>query len=152
MKDKPKIFIGADHNGFDLKNLIAEYLTRGGYDVTDCGDTERHPDDDYPQFAAQVINAMIGDPSYDVRGILLCGSGQGMCIAANRYNGVRAIIGYNQDVARIGRNDDDSNVICLPAHELDMEQAAAIINTWLMTPFAGAPRFKRRIKEVDELN
>lgn len=151
MKDKPKIFIGADHNGFDLKALLGEYLERGGYEVVDCGDTERHPDDDFPQFASRVVNAMAGDPSYDVRGILLCGSGQGMCMAANRFKGIRAVLGYNQEAARSSRNDDDSNVLCLPAHELDMESAAGIIATWLMTPFAGAPRFKRRIREIDEL-
>lgn len=151
MKDKPKIFIGADHNGFDLKALLGEYLERGGYEVVDCGDTERHPDDDFPQFASRVVNAMAGDPSYDIRGILLCGSGQGMCMAANRFKGIRAVLGYNQEAARSSRNDDDSNVLCLPAHELDMESAAGIIATWLMTPFAGAPRFKRRIREIDEL-
>lgn len=133
MKDKPKIFIGADHNGFDLKALLGEYLERGGYEVIDCGDAERHPDDDFPQFASRVINAMAADPSYDVRGILLCGSGQGMCMAANRFKGIRAVLGYNQEAARSSRNDDDSNVLCLPAHELDMESAAGIIAVVVMT-------------------
>ncbi len=151
MNERPKIFIGADHNGFDLKSTLGEYLRRGGYVVEDCGDVEQHPDDDFPQFAGKVVHAMIADPSYEVRGILLCASGQGMCMAANRFKGIRAVLGYNQDAARTSRNDDDSNILCLPAHELDLEKAAAIVNTWLMTPFAGAPRFKRRIKELDEL-
>lgn len=148
---KPKIFIGADHNGFELKAKLGEYLRRGGYEVTDCGDVQLHPDDDYPQFASRVVLAMTEDPSYEVRGILLCGSGQGMCIAANRYKGIRAVLGYDQDSVRYSRNDDDSNVLCLPAHILDMETAAGIMNAWLMTPFAGAPRFKRRIQELDLL-
>jgi len=147
----PKIFIGADHNGFELKASLAEYLRRGGYEVVDEGGTERHPDDDYPQFAARVINAMAEDPSSDVRGILLCGSGQGMCMAANRFKRVRAVLGYSQEAARSSRNDDDSNVICLPANELDLEKSVAIVHTWLMTPFAGAPRYKRRIIQMDEL-
>lgn len=149
--EKPKIFIGADHNGFELKAKLGDYLQRGGYEVIDCGDGERHPDDDFPQFAAKVVQAMSEDPSYDVRGILLCGSGQGMCMAANRYKGIRAVLGYSQEAARSSRNDDDSNILCLPAHDLDMEASVGIINVWLMTPFAGAPRFKRRIREMDEL-
>ncbi len=146
-----KIFIGADHNGFDLKKTLAEYLTRGGYEVVDEGDTEKHPDDDYPQFASQVVQAMSADPSVDVCGILICGSGQGMCVAANRFKGVRAALAYDQESARSARNDDDANVLCLPARSLEFEQVVGIVHTWLMTPFAGAPRFKRRIEELDEL-
>lgn len=149
--DKPKIFIGADHNGFELKATLTEFLQRGGYEVIDCGDTEKHPDDDFPQFASKVVKAMEGDPSFNVKGILMCGSGQGMCMAANRFKGVRAVLGYDTESARSSRNDDDSNVLCLPAHALDFEKVVAITNVWLMTPFAGAPRFKRRIQQLDEL-
>ncbi len=145
-----KIFIGADHNGFDLKAMLADYLRRGGYEVVDKGDAERHPDDDYPQFAGQVVNAMAQDPSTDVRGILICGSGQGMCMAANRYKGVRAVLGYDQESVRSARNDDDANVLCLPSG-LSFEQVVGIVHTWLMTPFAGATRYKRRIQQLDEL-
>lgn len=146
-----KIFLGADHNGFDLKKTLADYLIRGGYEVVDEGDIEKHPDDDYPQFASQVVQAMAADPSSDVCGILICGSGQGMCVAANRYKGIRAALGYDQESARSSRNDDDANVLCLPARSLEFEQVVGIVHTWLMTPFAGAPRFKRRIEELDEL-
>lgn len=149
--NKPKIYIGADHNGFDLKASLKEYLSRGGYEVVDCGDTEKHPDNDFPVYTARVVQAMSGDPSFEVRGILLCGSGQGVCMAANRYKGVRAALGYDQESARSSRADDDSNILCLPAHELNLEQAASIVNTWLMTPFAGATRFKRRIRQMDEM-
>lgn len=146
-----KIYIGADHNGFELKSKLAEYLSRGGYEVIDVGDKELHPDDDFPQFASRAIRGMIEDPSAEVRGILICGSGQGMCMAANRYKGIRAVLGYDQESVRSGRNDDDSNVLCLPSHAIDFEQAVGIMQTWLMTPFAGAPRFKRRIEELDLL-
>ncbi|HPR09493.1 RpiB/LacA/LacB family sugar-phosphate isomerase [Candidatus Saccharibacteria bacterium] len=151
MDKKPTIYIGADHNGYELKAKLTDYLQRGGYTVSDEGDREQHPDDDFPQFAAQVIHAMATDPSYDVRGILLCGSGQGMCMAANRYKGIRAVLGYNQESARSSRNDDDSNVLCLPARELDFEGAISIMHTWLLTPFADAPRYKRRIEQLDQL-
>lgn len=146
-----KIFLGADHNGFDLKNTLTDYLSRGGYEVVDEGDAEKHPDDDYPQFATRVVQAMAEDPSADVRGILICGSGQGMCMAANRHKGIRAALGYDQESARSARNDDDANVLCLPARSIEFEEIIGIIQTWLMTPFAGAPRFKRRIDELDEL-
>lgn len=145
-----KIFIGADHNGFDLKAILADYLRRGGYEVEDKGDNERHPDDDYPQYAGQVVHGMAEDPSTDVRGILICGSGQGMCMAANRHKGIRAVLGYDQESVRSARNDDDANVLCLPAG-LSFEQVVGIVHTWLMTPFAGATRYKRRIQELDEL-
>lgn len=146
-----KIFIGADHNGFELKAQLAEYLKRGGYEVVDEGDKEKHPDDDFPQFATKVVHAMEADPSFDVRGILICGSGQGMCMAANRHKGIRAILGYDQEAARSSRNDDDSNILCLPSRTLTFEQAISILHVWLITPFADATRFKRRIAQLDEL-
>ncbi|MCA9326982.1 RpiB/LacA/LacB family sugar-phosphate isomerase [Candidatus Saccharibacteria bacterium] len=146
-----KIFIGADHNGFELKQTLAEYLRRGGYEVVDEGDAEKHPDDDFPQFAAAVVHGMETDPSSDVCGILITGGGQGMAMAANRFKGIRACVGWNQDTVRDARNDNDSNVICLPAHSLEFEQVVSIVHTWLMTPFSGAPRFKRRIEMLDQL-
>jgi ribose 5-phosphate isomerase B len=146
-----KLFIGADHNGFDIKATLGDYLRRGGYEVIDEGDIEKHPDDDFPQFAASVVQAMAADPSADVRGILISGGGQGMAMAANRFKGIRACVGWNQDTVRAARNDNDSNVICIPAHNLDFEQMVGILQTWLMTPFSGAPRYKRRIEQLDEL-
>lgn len=146
-----KVFIGADHNGFELKAKLAEYLMRGGYEVVDIGDHEKHPDDDFPQFAAKTVHAMATDPSYDVRGILICGSGQGMCIAANRFKGIRAVLGYDQESARSSRNDDNTNVLCLPARTVTFEEAIGIVHVWMMTPFAEAPRFRRRIAQIDEL-
>ncbi len=146
-----KLFIGADHNGFELKKTLCEYLQRGGYDVVDEGDVEKHPDDDFPQFAAAVVHGMSADPSTDVRGILITSGGQGMAIAANRFKGIRACVGWSQDTVRDARNDNDCNVLCLPAHSLDFEQVVGIVQTWLMTPFCGAPRYKRRIEMLDEL-
>ncbi|QQS19692.1 RpiB/LacA/LacB family sugar-phosphate isomerase [Candidatus Saccharibacteria bacterium] len=146
-----KLFIGADHNGFEMKATLADYLRRGGYEVVDEGDNEKHPDDDFPQFAAKVVQAMASDESTDVGGILITGGGQGMAIAANRFKGIRACVGWNQETVRDSRNDNDSNVLCLPAHSLDFEQTVGVVQTWLMTPFSGAPRYKRRIEQLDEL-
>ncbi|HEY4160847.1 MAG TPA: RpiB/LacA/LacB family sugar-phosphate isomerase [Candidatus Saccharimonadales bacterium] len=146
-----KIYLGADHNGFDYKAKLAAYLKKLGYEVVDEGGGARDPQDDFPQFAGRVVTAMRGDAEPVTRGILICGSGQGMCMAANRFKGIRAALCRDQEEARASRNDDDSNVLCLSSREVDFDKTVAIVHTWLMTPFAGAPRFKRRIAEMDEL-
>jgi ribose 5-phosphate isomerase B len=145
-----KVFLGADHNGFDMKQKLAQALIRGGYEVVDEGDTARKPDDDFPVFAARVVHAMRA-AGEDSRGILICGSGQGMCMAANRFKGIRASLIWEVAEAHAARNDDDSNILCLPARSIRDDEAVKIADAWLATPFAGAPRFKRRIKELDQL-
>lgn len=146
-----KVYIGADHNGFDMKRTLVEELTRAGYSVVDEGDTKRKPEDDFPQFAARVVLAMKASDDSDPRGILICGSGQGMCMAANRYKGIRASLVWSIEEAHASRNDDDSNVLCLPSRYMDIKQAVMLAEAWLSKPFAGATRFKRRIKELDQL-
>jgi len=146
-----KIFMGADHNGFDMKRELREALARAGYDVSDEGDTVHDPHDDFPQFAERVVRAIQAEHDPDARGILICGSGQGMCIAANRFKGMRASLIWNEHEARAARNDDDSNILCLPARSISTQEAVRIAETWLATPFAGAARYKRRIKELDTL-
>lgn len=145
-----KIYIGADHNGFQLRNNLLEYLRKAQYDVDDEGDFRMDPKDDYPQFASRVATKVLMSEDPDPRGILICGSGQGMCMTANRYRGIRAGIGYDIESARAIRNDEDSNILCLPARSLSKDQAKVIIEAWLNTPFAAAPRFIRRMKEMDE--
>ncbi|HSX29999.1 MAG TPA: RpiB/LacA/LacB family sugar-phosphate isomerase [Candidatus Saccharimonadales bacterium] len=144
-----KIYIDADHNGFDMKQRLTEELTRAGFEVVDVGNTTVDPDDDYPQAAARVVSAMRASEDDEPRGILLCGSGQGVCIAANRYKGIRASLIWNADEATAARNDDDCNVLCLPARYVHTGEAIDLAETWLKTPFAGAARYKRRIKELD---
>lgn len=146
-----KIYLGADHNGFELKARLSDYLRSTGYEVVDEGDRHMDPADDFPQFAARTIAAIKASDDLDARGILICGSGQGMCMAANRYKGIRASLCWDEVEARAARNDDDSNVLCLPARHVGINHAEAIVKAWLETAFAGAPRFKRRIREIDEL-
>jgi len=110
-----------------------------------------HVDLDNIALAAKVVAAMKASDDKDPRGILICGSGQGMCMAANRYKGIRASLVWNVEEARASRNDDDSNVLCLPARYMSINQAAKLAEAWLGTPFAGAARFKRRIAEIDKL-
>ena len=147
-----KIFVGADHNGFHMRRTLIDLLKRAGYDVHDDGDEQLDPQDDYPVFAEKVVKDMLGSDDKDAKGILICGSGQGMCIAANRHKGVRAALLHDSESARSARNDDDCNIACLPAKILEDEKAFYIIKTFLETPFAAAPRFTRRIKEIDEIN
>lgn len=146
-----KVYIGADHNGFEFKQHLTDFLTRAGYEVIDEGDKKLQPDDDFPQFAAKLVTAMKTSDEEDPKGILICGSGQGVCIAANRFKGIRASLCWDVEEARLARNDDDANVLCLPARIIDSRTAEIVTNVWLNTPFAGAPRFKRRIKQIDEI-
>jgi ribose 5-phosphate isomerase B len=146
------IYIGSDHNGYELKQHIADFLRRSGHEVVDEGDEKLDPQDDFPQFAGRTVHALLGDKDHESKGVLICGSGQGMCIAANRFKGIRACLCLDAAEARVARNDDDCNVLCLPGRLLNNEEAEAVVNAWLLTPFAGADRFKRRIKELDELN
>lgn len=146
-----KIYLGADHNGYQYKAQIADYLRRSGHEVVDDGDGALDPADDFPVFAGKVVHNILGDADKQSRGILICGSGQGMCMAANRFKGIRASLCWNLAEARSARNDDDSNVLCLSASQLDLPAAQAIITTWLDTPFAGADRFVRRLKQLDEI-
>jgi ribose 5-phosphate isomerase B len=147
-----KLFLGADHGGFYLKEKIAAYLAKRGYDVEDVGDRELDPNDDFPQFAQMAATRILGeDEASDPRAILICTGGQGMAMAANRFRGIRAAVIWDSFEAKESRNDNDSNVLCLPARVLDdeLELWKDIIETWLSTPFAGAPRYKRRNEELD---
>lgn len=147
-----KIYLGSDHNGFHMRNALAEYLSRAGYEIVDEGDEKLDPEDDFPVFAQKVVKDVLGSDDKDARGILLCGSGQGMCMAANRFKGIRAALGYDRESVLSARNDDNSNVLCLPAKTLDKSQLFVLVETWLNTPFAAAPRFNRRIQEMDQMN
>lgn len=148
-----KIFLGADHRGFALKEKVFAYLAKHNYDVEDIGDTELDPNDDFPEFAHMAAMRIIGSTEKDPRAILICGGGQGMAIAANRFRGIRAVVIWDAFEARESRNDNDSNVLALPARVLEDDESAwqGIIETWLNTPFSGAVRYKRRNAQIDEL-
>ncbi|MEK7109319.1 MAG: RpiB/LacA/LacB family sugar-phosphate isomerase [Patescibacteria group bacterium] len=144
-----KIFIGADHRGFALKNILYKQLVARGHEVTDCGPHKLDPADDYPDYAQKVAEGVAKNP--DSRGILLCGSGVGMDVVANKVRGVRATVGYKSDEVVHGRARDDINVLALPADSLAPEQAEALVELFLITPFGGAERDLRRQKEIADL-
>lgn len=146
-----KIYVDSDHNGFTLRHELAEYLRRSGYEVIDVGTPTMNPEDDFPLAASRVVTSMRASDDTDARGIVICGSGQGVCMAANRFKGIRASLCWDNWEAKSSRNDDDSNVLCLPGRVVTLEKAKAITHVWLTTPFAGAPRFKRRITLLDEI-
>lgn len=147
------IYLGADHNGFALKEKVFAYLVKRKYVVESIGDGELDPNDDFPEFAQMAALKVIGDESRDPRAILICGGGQGMSMAANRFRGIRASVAWDAHEAKMTRHDNDSNVLCLPARVLEEDDALwqDIISTWLKTPFGDAPRFRRRNAQLDEL-
>ncbi len=147
-----KLFIGADHGGFYLKEKIEAYLSKRGIAWEDVGGKELDPHDDFPQFAQMAALKVLGEHEKDdPRAILICTGGQGMAMAANRFKGIRAAVIWDSFEARESRNDNNANVLCLPARVLDddAELWKDIIDTWLAAPFAGAARFKRRNAELD---
>lgn len=147
-----KIYIGSDHGGFDFKQMLAHYLsTKYDYEVEDVGDKRLDPDDDFPQFAAKAAHAVLSSDDKDPRGILLCRGGQGMAMAANRYKGIRAAVCWDEHSAEKSRIDNDSNILCLPADALSVEEAKNIVHKWLATPFSRTTRYVRRNQELDNL-
>lgn len=148
-----KIYLGADHQGFHLKEQVFAYLVKHGYEVEDVGGKTLDPGDDFPIFAQAVALRILGDDTKDPRGILICGGGQGVAMAANRFKGIRASVIWDAFEAKMTRYDNDSNVLCLPARIVGESDAMweGILETWLNTAFADAVRFKRRNAELDEL-
>lgn len=145
-----RVFVGADHNGYHLKEELEKYLQDKGFDVVDDGNQKLDPKDDYPVFAAKAAKDVLSSEDKDARAVLLCGSGQGMCMAANRHKGIRASLGYDHESVRSARNDDDANILCLPANTLGKKEVFGLAETFLKTPFGAAERFKRRIRQMDE--
>lgn len=147
-----KLYLGSDHGGFDLKQMLVHYLgTKQGLDVIDVGDKILDPQDDFPQFAAKAVHGVLTSDDKDARAILLCRGGQGMAMAANRHRGIRAAVCWDDHSAEKSRIDNDSNVLCIPADALHVDEVKDIIHTWLNTQFSGAVRYVRRNQELDEL-
>jgi ribose 5-phosphate isomerase B len=143
-----KIAIGADHAGFGLKREIAEMLRQAGHNVIDEG-TNNTESTDYPDYAATVGRA-VADGSAD-RGILVCGTGVGMTIAANKIHGVRAALGVNPDEVQLTRRHNDANVLALGANYTDAKTANQFVKLFLETEFERGGRHERRVHKITEL-
>ncbi|TSC68321.1 MAG: ribose 5-phosphate isomerase B [Parcubacteria group bacterium Gr01-1014_72] len=154
-----KLFIGADHAGFELKQKLIPFLRELGYEVEDKGAFSYVEGDDYPDYIIPVAKAVAANPS--ARGIIIGGSGQGEAICANRFKGVRAVVFNGQYQPKDGRKvpheievsreHNDSNILSLGARFLNEEETKAAVRLWLETAFSGDPRHLRRIKKIDEI-
>ena len=143
-----RIAIGSDHRGVSLKAHLAELLAQWGHDVMDVG-TDSEESVDYPDIASAVGN-QVSQEQVD-RGILICGTGIGMAITANKFSGVRAAPCGNTETAEVSRRHNDLNVLCLPANDLGSEtQTDMLVRTWLDTPF-DAGRHARRLEKITAL-
>lgn len=146
-----KVYVGSDHNGFYIRLALMSYLERAGYEVFDAGDKKLDPEDDFPLFAEQVVNSVLLSEDSDARGVLVCGSGQGMCMAANRFKGIRAALGYDRGSILAARHDDNANILCLAADTLKKDEANVLTETFLNAAFADTTRFRRRLRQLDDL-
>src|SRR6266481_7931343 len=124
------IYIGSDHGGYKLKEDLKRFMLRHKLPFEDLGPSKLDPFDDYPFFAKKVAEAVSKDPGKN-RGILMCRSGHGVCIVANKFKGVRAALCWNDQLAVASRKDDDANVLCLPSDYISCEIAEEVLKTWL---------------------
>jgi ribose 5-phosphate isomerase B len=141
-----RIAVAADHAGVGLKERVKKLLVAQGCDPMDFGTRDESPVD-YPDYARQVVEAILRGEAE--RGILVCGTGIGMSIAANRYPGIRAALCYNLETARLSRSHNDANILALGARTVDNELALEIVAEWLKTEFQGE-RHLRRLQKLEE--
>ena len=146
-----KIYIGADHRGVRLKARLVKYLSeRKGLDVVDLGPEKIVSDDDYPDISAE-LGITVRDDKGSL-GILLCGSGAGACIAANKVRGIRATLAPDAWTAQAARNDDDANVVCIAASHETFAEAKRIARAFIQSSFSLAKRHRRRVAKVKKLD
>ncbi len=144
------IYLGADHRGFELKEAIKQFLKDDGYEVADMGNSVRDETDDYADFARAVAEHVSSDPAQS-QGILLCGSGAGVDITANKSRHVRSVLGFSADQVFDARHDDDVNVLSLAADFLTENDAKNIVRMFLKTPFSGEERHRRRLEKISDI-
>ena len=144
-----KIAIASDHAGFEMKEIIKAFLKSMKHDVKDFGTNDMKPVD-YPDFALKVASA-VAKKQYE-RGILFCGTGLGMSIAANKVNGIRAVLCYDTETARLSREHNDANILTIGARVISIENVKEIIKVWLKTDFLGGRHLTRieKIKAIEK--
>ena len=139
------LLVASDHAGFELKERMKKALERLGVPYEDLGPTGSEPVD-YPDYARKVAEAVASGQAE--RGLLVCGSGQGMAMTANRYRGVRAAVAADEETARLSRQHNDANVLTLGARLIDPDRAERVLQAWLDTPFEGG-RHARRVGKIE---
>ena len=144
-----RVAIGADHAGYELKGQIAAWLESKGHQVKDLGARVLDPNDDYPDFAAAVAYSLVSGETD--RGVIICGSGVGACITANKVKGIRACLCHDTYTARQGVEHDAMNVICIGGRVIGVELAKAVLEAFLEACFIPEPRFQRRLDKLAQV-
>jgi len=144
-----RVVVGSDHAGYESKELLKQELVALGFEVDDRG-TNNLESVDYPDFGASVGHAVAVDKR-DVRGVLVCGSGIGISIAANKVPGVRAALCWNEETARLAREHNDANILCIGARFIEPELAARMVRIFMETDFAGG-RHEQRVEKLAQLD
>ncbi len=143
-----KVYLGADHGGFELKEKIKQWLSLKGLEIEDLGADKLESEDDYVDYALKVAQAV---STTSARGLLFCRNGFGMMIAANRWLGVRCGLAFDPKAVGRGRSDDDINCLSLPADYLNLDQAKTMIEVFLETPFSDQEKYIRRIEKLEAI-
>jgi RpiB/LacA/LacB family sugar-phosphate isomerase len=141
------IYVDADHRGYKLKEKLVEFLRELEYDVVDLGSKKINEDDDYSEISIKLAEKVVKE---NTKGILICGSGVGVAVAANKVNGARAALCGSEKQARLGREDDDINILCLSADLVDESTNLEMTKVFLETLFFAEERFIRRINKIKE--
>lgn len=141
-----RLHIAADHAGYDLKQHLVQHLTTSGHDVVDHGAHELDPLDDYPSFCLSAGEAVVAEPGS--LGIVIGGSGNGEQIAANKVTGVRAVLAWSLETAKLGRQHNDANVIAVGGRMHSVEEATSFVEAFVAESFSGDERHQRRIDQL----
>lgn len=142
-----KLYIGCDHAGYQLKEQIKKYLDERNIDYEELGTFDEKPVD-YPDIAKTLAEKVIVSQG---QGILICGAANGIAIAANKFRGVRAAVGYSKESAESARYDNDANIICLAGRLQSFKDVREILDAWFDSKFSGDPRHQKRIEKISEL-
>lgn len=141
------LYIASDHAGYHLKKYLLRFISKQlKREVIDLGAKEYVKEDDFPDYAFLLAKKIAGEPGSF--GILICGSGQGVCLAANKVSGIRAVLGYSIESAEWARKHDHANIVCLAGRVLSEEHATAIVKTFLMTEEMSDEKYVRRIEKI----
>lgn len=144
-----KIYIGADHRGYKLKEKVAKWLFENHYTFEDIGAQSLNLKDDYTAYASEVAS-LVAEAKGSL-GILACGSGVGVDVVANKFDGIRASVGKSAEQVAAGRNDDDMNVLVLAADYTSEKEALEMVKVFLETKFSGKARYKNRLEEIKRI-
>lgn len=139
-----KIAIGSDHAGFEYKEALVNYLQELGHEVQDFGPADANSVD-YPDFAHPVASSV--ENGENTLGVLICGSANGVCMTANKHQGIRAALAWQNEIAALARQHNNANIVCIPARFIDIDLAKKITNTFISTPFEGG-RHSNRVDKI----